>query len=236
MDVALPLLFAHRGAPRLRSEGNTPRAFERALAAGARALEADVRLTRDAVPVMYHPHPMRGPRRVGGSTRAQLGDAVMALDELYERCGTDFDLALDLAGLRTATRVVAVARAHDAADRLWLTVFRASAMVAWRARWPEVRLVYPTMIWPRRSVHHLCVRLREVGVSAINLHQRQVTRSRVDAAHDAEILFFAWGARTEAATRWALAQGADGVFTDDLDGLVRVMGEIGAAGASHRLR
>lgn len=223
-----PLIFAHRGAPEHRREANTARAFERALAAGARGLESDVWLTRDGVPVMYHPHLWREPRRVGAKTRAQLADSVLALDEFYARCGAHFDLALDLGGTRTAARVVEVAREHGAADRLWLTSVRVRAMAAWRASWPEVHLVHPTIIWPGRSVDQLCARLRAAGVAALNLHQRQITRQRVDAAHAAGLLFFAWGARTEEATRRVLAQGADGVFTDDLRGLVRVMGGLGS--------
>lgn len=219
-----PLLFAHRGSPEHRHEANTMTAFERALGAGARAIEADVSLTRDGVPVMHHPHLWRGPRRVGNKGRTELADHVLALDDLYAACGVDFDLALDLGGTRTAARVVAVAREHGAAHRLWLSVFRARDMAAWRASWPEIHTVYPTMIWPGRSVDQLCSRLQAAGVTALNLHRAQVTRRRVDAAHTAGLLFFAWGARTEQATKRLLALGADGVFTDDLPGLVRVMG------------
>ena len=109
MSVTSPLLFAHRGAPEHRHEANTIRAFERALGAGARAIEADVSLTHDGVPVMHHPHLWRGPRRVGNKVRTELADHVLALADLYAACGVDFDLALDLGGTRTAARVVAVA-------------------------------------------------------------------------------------------------------------------------------
>jgi glycerophosphoryl diester phosphodiesterase len=48
-----PLVVAHRGASMEQPE-NTIEAFEAAIAAGADAVEFDVRLTRDGVPVVMH--------------------------------------------------------------------------------------------------------------------------------------------------------------------------------------
>lgn len=48
-----PAIIGHRGIPALETE-NTLASFSRALAEGADALEADVRLTRDGVPVCFH--------------------------------------------------------------------------------------------------------------------------------------------------------------------------------------
>ncbi|MBI3648367.1 MAG: glycerophosphodiester phosphodiesterase [Actinobacteria bacterium] len=49
----MPLVVAHRGASAVEAE-NTLEAFEAALAAGADAVEFDVRLTADGVPVVIH--------------------------------------------------------------------------------------------------------------------------------------------------------------------------------------
>src|SRR3954471_19739401 len=49
----LPVIVAHRGAPTERPE-NTLAAFEAAIAAGAGAVEFDVRLTADGRPVVLH--------------------------------------------------------------------------------------------------------------------------------------------------------------------------------------
>jgi glycerophosphoryl diester phosphodiesterase len=51
--MKLPLIIGHRGASAVAPE-NTIVAFERALTAGADGLEFDVRLARDAVPVVIH--------------------------------------------------------------------------------------------------------------------------------------------------------------------------------------
>src|SRR2546423_4035922 len=50
---ALPIVVAHRGASSTETENTLP-AFEAAIAAGAGAVEFDVRLTRDGYPVVLH--------------------------------------------------------------------------------------------------------------------------------------------------------------------------------------
>lgn len=52
-DESFPLLVAHRGDP-LRHPENSIEGFRSALRTGADAVEFDVRLTRDAVPVIMH--------------------------------------------------------------------------------------------------------------------------------------------------------------------------------------
>lgn len=52
-QAAFPLVVAHRGASGLHAENTLP-AFEAALEAGAQAVEADIRLTADGVPVVLH--------------------------------------------------------------------------------------------------------------------------------------------------------------------------------------
>ena len=52
-DSGSPLVVAHRGASKVEAE-NTLEAFEAAIEAGADAIELDVRLTADGVPVVLH--------------------------------------------------------------------------------------------------------------------------------------------------------------------------------------
>ncbi len=87
---------------------NSLEAFAGALARGARGLESDVWLL-DGEPVLSHGPPERE-RRV-----------PLAFAELFARCGTDFDLSLDLKGPGTAERTVELTRsAGFALARLWL--------------------------------------------------------------------------------------------------------------------
>ena|SRR3990167_100309 len=53
MQWNLPFFIAHRGAPGLAPENTLP-ALAQAIACGAHAVEFDVQLTRDGVPVIFH--------------------------------------------------------------------------------------------------------------------------------------------------------------------------------------
>jgi hypothetical protein len=56
------------------------------------------------------------------------------------------------------------------ADRLWLTYWHLPVLAAWRRRWPQVRLVYPTLFLG--SAHRstaLLDRLAAIDVDAVNV-------------------------------------------------------------------
>ena len=70
-----PLIIAHRGG-RAHWPENTVEAFEQATAAGVDAIEMDVQVTRDGVPVLYHPRDLSshtdGEGKIATYTHAQL--------------------------------------------------------------------------------------------------------------------------------------------------------------------
>ncbi|MDH6137197.1 glycerophosphoryl diester phosphodiesterase [Kitasatospora sp. MAA4] len=76
-----PLAVAHRGDP-YRHRENTLPAIAAALAAGADAVEVDVQLTRDGVPVLLHDRTLKRlwelDRPVGALTAAQLDERRFA--------------------------------------------------------------------------------------------------------------------------------------------------------------
>ena len=73
--------FAHRGAPAAGTRENTLAAFSHALGQGARALESDVWLTADGVPVLVHDRIVRsGLRRRPIAGDAQHRPAQLAAD------------------------------------------------------------------------------------------------------------------------------------------------------------
>ena len=49
-------------------------------------------------------------RRIGDVTRATLPAHIPALTDLFERCGTDYHLSLDLKGAAAGPAVIAVVR------------------------------------------------------------------------------------------------------------------------------
>jgi glycerophosphoryl diester phosphodiesterase len=217
----LPIGFAHRGA-RAHAPENSLRAFRLALDMGAGGIETDVWMTADGVPVLHHGGSVR--RRAIGSLRAAEA-RLPSLSELYDVCGTDFDLSLDLKDGRSAEAVLAASRAagHDP-SRLWLCGWGIQPL-EWRSLDPDVRLVSDTRRrhlesgWPT----HLRA-VREGGGSAINLRRRRWSRALVDLVHDAGLLAFGWDAQTERRIRVLLALGCDAVYSDHVDRMARVLG------------
>lgn len=112
--------FAHRGGN--QGANNALATFAAALALGARGLETDAWLTKDGAVVLDHDGFAAPGRRepIANIGRDQLPAHLATLDELYETCGSDFDLAIDVKTAPVAAAMVAVARRYDAADRLWV--------------------------------------------------------------------------------------------------------------------
>jgi glycerophosphoryl diester phosphodiesterase len=212
--------FAHRGAPTTRSEANTLPAFTRALALGATGLEADIALTADGVPVLTHIGiPLRRGPRPSDLSRTQLPPHVPSLQDLYERCGTDFDLSLDMAQPRAAEAVVQVAGQFGALDRLWLTYWRLPELRAWRQRWSDVHLVYPSLPLRFSSAASLVDRLAAEGVDVLNLHHRFCRARLVEYAHQKEVRVFAWGIRSAGPLGRVMQLPIDGVYCDNVESM-----------------
>lgn len=74
-----PLVFAHRGGAGLAPE-NTVAAFDRALAEGADGLELDVRLSRDAVPVVHHDRTLERTTNLRGAVSSFTAEELARAD------------------------------------------------------------------------------------------------------------------------------------------------------------
>ncbi len=117
-----PIAFAHRGG-RAHGADNALDTFALALDMGATGLETDVWLSQDGHPMLDHDGVAwhRGVRRAFSSLqRERIGDDIPTLADMYQTCGTDFELSVDLKDPTAADAVISAARAAGAEDRLWL--------------------------------------------------------------------------------------------------------------------
>jgi glycerophosphoryl diester phosphodiesterase len=109
-------LIAHRGTPREYPENSLP-GFARALELGADAVELDVHLTADGVPVVHHDAELAGGslggRAIAGLTRAELAAAELApgvtLPTLAEVCAAVGDRATVYVEIKAPRAEAAVA-------------------------------------------------------------------------------------------------------------------------------
>lgn len=223
-----PIAFAHRGAKAHAAE-NTLEAFELARRLGATGIESDVWLTADGVAALDHDGVVR--RRVrkvpfAEVTRDQLPAHVPTLAELYDQCGTDFELSLDLKDERAADAVVAVALDAEhrtgtpVLSRLWLCLPDWETLARWRERWPDVRLVNSTRLRDMRSgPERRGAQLASAGIDTVNLHHSEWTGGLAALFHRFEILCFGWDAQLPRVIDELLDLGIDGLYSDHVDRL-----------------
>jgi glycerophosphoryl diester phosphodiesterase len=226
-----PIAFAHRGA-RAHAPENTIEAFQLGLRLGATGLESDVWLTADGRAVLDHDGVVGGRlrhRTIGETARADLPEHIPELDELYDRCGTGFELSLDLKDAAVADAVVASATrsGEDAAGRLWLCHPRLETLAEWRSRWPEVHLVHSTSTRRLRdgSERHAAA-LAEHGIEVVNLHHTEWTGGLIALYHRFERLAFAWDVQFERQMDELLDAGIDAIYSDHVDRLMTSVGRI----------
>ncbi|MEV7615244.1 glycerophosphodiester phosphodiesterase [Streptomyces sp. NPDC089799] len=207
----------HRGDP-YRFRENTLDSVRSAFARGADAVEVDVRLTRDGVPVLLHDASLarlwRADVLLGTMTAAQLreltGGGVPTLHDTLLAAGPG-RLMLDLPGAsgEDVRKVVDVVRECGAGDRTYYCA-GPNTMLAVRAADPaaEIALTWTTLSPPRR------VLLDAVRPAWLNYRFALVGRELTDALHADGLKVSAWTADTRWAMRGLIAAGVDSITTN----------------------
>ncbi|MEU5767841.1 glycerophosphodiester phosphodiesterase [Streptomyces asoensis] len=212
---------AHRGDP-YRFRENTIDSLRSALALGADAVETDVRLTRDGVPVLLHDETLKRlweqdrPLRTlsAAEVRGLTAGAVPTLEEALAATA-DSRLMLDLPGtrdVRTARRIVDVVREAGAADRVYYTA-DAVAMLAVRAADPsaEIALTRTSLAPPRPAL------LDAVKPRWLNYRFSLVNRELAARVHRGGHLLSVWTPDTRRSMRRLLDLGVDSITTNRIE-------------------
>ena len=217
-----PITFGHRGA-RAHAPENTLESFALALRLGATGLESDVWLTADGVAVLDHDGVgKRGIRRrpISETTRAELPQHIPTLSELFDECGTDYELSLDLKDPKAASTVRDVVRDHDPSmlHRTWLCEESFERCLELRPQFPDVRLVNTTRVpkmkdGPERRAAHAS----SAGIDAINMHRTEWSGGLVALFHRFELCAFGWDMQMHHHLQPAFRMGLDAVYSDHVD-------------------
>lgn len=218
-----PILFAHRGA-RAHAPENTLEAFELALRLGATGLESDVWVTADGIPVLDHDGEFRTgwlkKRGIGDMRRDELPDHVPSLVDLVDRCGTGYELSLDLKDPTAGPAVIDTLRRHapELIAHTWLCHYDLDELARLRTLETEVRLVDSTRLHrldegPERRA----ARLADLGVDGINMRGPDWNGGLVTLFHRFDRTAFAWNVQQDHELTSALRMGIDAVYSDYVD-------------------
>ncbi|MCX5194057.1 glycerophosphodiester phosphodiesterase [Streptomyces sp. NBC_00249] len=215
----------HRGDP-YRVRENTLASVRSAFDRGADAVEIDVRLTRDGVPVLLHDETLQRlwghDVRLDAVTAPQLTEltqgGVPTLRDALTGAGAG-RLMIDLPGATTESvrTVVDLVRECGARERTYYCA-GPDTMLAVRAADPdaEIALTWTTLSPPRR------VLIDAVSPRWLNYRFGLVDRELTDALHRDGLLVSAWTADTKRSMRALIAAGVDSVTTNRVDALAEV--------------
>lgn len=221
-----PIAFAHRGA-RAHAPENTLDAFRLALKLGATGLESDVWLTRDGDAVLDHDGVVRSGlrrRKIADCRRTQLPSHIPSLAELYDVCGTEFALSLDVKDPAAVTATLAASDAVGATERLWLCHPDWELLQTWRPRNAAVKLVDSTRLRKvGEGAERRAASLADAGIDALNMHWTDWNLGLVTLMHRFDRCAFAWDAQQSRALELTFSYGIDAVYSDHVDRLMTAL-------------
>ncbi|UXY22212.1 glycerophosphodiester phosphodiesterase [Streptomyces cynarae] len=221
---------AHRGDP-YRHRENTIDSLRSALRRGADAVEIDVRLARDGVPVLLHDGTLKRLWEQDRPLAALSADEVRGLtaggvptlaDALAATDGSR--VMIDLPGgpsSRAVRRIVDIVRDCGAAERVYYCA-GAETMLALRAADPaaEIALTWTTLAPPRPAL------LDAVRPRWLNYRFGLVDRDMAARVHRGGHLLSVWTPDTRRSMRRLLEAGVDSITTNRIDALCALQGPV----------
>ncbi|MFD3524176.1 glycerophosphodiester phosphodiesterase [Streptomyces sp. NPDC058653] len=223
------MAVGHRGDP-YRVRENTLPSVRSALERGADAVEFDVRLTRDGVPVLLHDASLKRlwghDQALSNIIHADLSEltrgGVPTLQEVLTAPGpvSKARFMVDLPDARTETvnTVVATVRECGAGERVYYCA-GAKAMLAVRAADPgaEIAMTWQSLAPPRP------VLLEAVRPRWLNYRFGLVSPELTERDHRDGYLVSAWTADTRRSMRRLVGAGVDSITTNRIDALAALL-------------
>src|SRR5271170_2377398 len=221
------IAIAHRGASAVAPE-NTIAAFDEAIRLGASAVEFDVRLTADAVPVVIHDETVdrttNGRGAVNSLTRLDLlrldagswkhprfsGVRIPTLQEVLQTIGSQAVPVLELKVPVDPDLIRNILEENDALDRAVILSFDVGIVETFRRRLPGVTLGFSSEVW-REDLPAQC---RHLGAQILVLDVAAVCTDNVTAAHRLGREVWCYTINDPGAVAACSAMGVRGIITD----------------------
>jgi glycerophosphoryl diester phosphodiesterase len=217
-------VIAHRTCP-LDAPENSLQGIARAAELGADAVELDVRLTRDGVPVLSHdrtcwrvarrPWPVRliGHERFTKACHRGTADHLPALRDALDALPAPIGVAIDLKDHRAVSAAAAVVRDLRMVDRAMLWARTVGGVREAQRLLGDVRTALLRDTDDEESTVRYVRDAHACGATSVSIHQDRLTARVIDQADRLGILALAWVVERQAHER-VLQLGVTGVVTD----------------------
>jgi glycerophosphoryl diester phosphodiesterase len=239
MTEPSPLVIAHRTCPKHAPE-NSLEGIARAARLGADAVEIDVRLTRDGLPILMHDRTLRRTTGNVAPVWALAQNDIRRLRLANDERVPTFGLALDALpeGLRMAIHVKVARAVHPVLDeirnqgaesRVWIWSEHGSVVRFTADRHPEIDTSLLRPAWTRDGGRALLAAARRSGARGVGTYWRSVTEGLAGAVHGAGLRFTSW-CRTSDVDLEKAAR-LDGIVSDWPDRVRATIGTIREGGS-----
>ncbi len=224
MPAPTVLVIAHRTCP-LDAPENSVCGVQEAARLGADAVELDVRLTRDGVPVLMHdrtgwrtarrPWPVRWTTGERFTTACHRGTAerLPALRAALEALPRTIGVAIDLKDGRALGPAAEVVRELGMVDRTMLWARDVSGVIEARRLLGGVRTALLRDTVDEEATLRYLRDAHACGATQVSIHEDRVTARVVDEAARLQVVAFAWVVRRDSHAT-VLRAGVGGVVTD----------------------
>lgn len=211
------ITFAHRGA-RAHLRENTIDAFELAVRLGATGLESDTWISRDGIAVLDHDGVVKGRIRtqpISNFNRSDLPAWIPSLSDLYQRCGADMHLSLDIKDTNSMDAVVRTMTESGDPEKTWLCHPELAFLEQWVGRVAGANLVHSTRLKAmQKGPERHAATLRDMGISTVNMPFPDWNGGLVALFHRFNIFCFGWNLQYPEVLTTGLRMGLDGIFSD----------------------
>lgn len=212
-------IVAHRGASGHEPE-NTLRAVRRAIEVGADAVEVDVRLSKDGIPVVIHDESVdrttNGQGKVRDMTAAELreldagkGERIPLLEEVLDEVKGRVALFLELKEPEAIVPALRLVRERGMHDQVFFVSFDGSTLILVKEKMPEAHtgLIYAK---PEGGV----VEAKRLGCEFVLPHYRLATEKAIAFAHRMGLLVVAWTVDDPKLAAELKEKGVDGIASN----------------------
>jgi len=219
-----PIAFAHRGGMAHAPE-NTLEAFALALRLGSNGLETDAWTTSDGHVVLDHDGVVRKMARnrpISTLRLSELPSHIPTLAALFDKCGTNFDLSIDIKDEQSFERSAETARNSGFDEsRMWLCHYSSAVVISQRPLLPNVRLVDSTRLSRiKEGLEMRCAKLFANGIDCLNMHHSDWSGGSTTLVHKFGMYAFGWDCQFHHVLSTSLRMGLDAVFSDHVDTMV----------------